>query len=170
MVLSKSEQTIGLVGGNTEIVTVTPVLSTGGTAYASGDQVGTVFKIPGALRQIRADNKGNTAVLQSVTVIDRDDDGGALNLVLFASQPAITSIDNAALAMADDEAMKSLGWVAIAAADYIDIGNNKVACVKNIGLPVKADGNDLYGVLVTTGTPNYALPNDLVLKLGFLQD
>lgn len=144
-------------------VEVTPTLDT--NAYGANDRVGTVQTIAAA-----AIKGGKTALLTSLTVIDKASQGVALSLFFFRELPTVASDDNAALEISDAEMAKCVGHVIVATGDYQATSANKVACVKNIQLAMEsgqADGN-LYVVLMTTGTPTYAA-SSLVFKYNFEQ-
>lgn len=145
------------------VVTVTPTLDT--NAYASGDLLFDSTEVAAAVRA-----NGGHAVLQSVTVIDKADQKVAFTL-LFANAATDFGTLNSAPDPDDTETATVIGWVPIAAADYIDLGANAVACVRNLGLVFKAGAatTSLYIAGVNgTGTPTYAA-SDLVFQLGFMR-
>lgn len=139
---------------DSRIITANPVVST--TAYAANDVVGGVV----ALGPVTIPTK-----LQSVTVIDRSAQAAALEIVLFEKMPtASTLTDNAAPVLAAAEVGNIVARVPVAAADYAAaIGGVRVATLANLQRFVK--GTSLSAVLVTSGTPTYAL-GALTLKFG----
>jgi hypothetical protein len=148
------------------VVSVTPTLDT--NAYASGDHMGTLHTIPGY-----AHGPGLIAVLNSLTIVDLAQQKSALDVFFFDASPTISSSDNAAANIADAQSTaKCIGHVVVAAADYRDIGSaNSIACVKNIGLTVKANPeatapNSIYAFVVSRGSPTYAA-SDLTFKYAF---
>lgn len=166
----RNDEVIGLVGASTKIVTVTPTLDT--NAYASGDRLGTLQTLTGALRQVKAANTNNTALLQSITIIDKAVQSIEMDILFFNASPTIASADNAAFDITDAELGKCIGWVNVAATDYktVKSGGNSVACVKNVGLVLTAtSGTDIYAIPIIRGAPTYAA-SDLVFQYGILQD
>jgi hypothetical protein len=161
--LAASENVVGLVGASDSVVTVIPTLDT--NAYASGDLLFDSTEIANAVRA-----NGYTAILHSVTIIDKADQKVAFTLV-FANAATDFGTLNAAPDPDDTEAATVIGHVAVAASDYLDLGANAVACVKGIGLLLKAGAatTSLYVAGVNgTGTPTFAA-SDLVIQLGFLR-
>lgn len=142
------------------IVSVTPVLDT--NIYASGDQLGSFFTISGALKNFRS------GLLESLTIIDKAKQKSVLNVLLFNASTALASSDNAALDITDAlMASNCLGYVPVAAADYKDLNASSVATVRGLNMSVSSTTDDLYGIILSGGTPTFAA-SDLVLKFGFL--
>lgn len=145
------------------VVTVTPTLDT--NAYGSGDLLFDSTEIANAVRA-----NGGHAVLQSVTLLDKADQGVAMTLV-FANAATDFGTPNSAPDPDDTEAATVIGTVVVGTGDYIDLGANRVACVRGIGLLLKAGAatTSLYVAGVNgTGTPTFGA-SDLVLQLGFLR-
>lgn len=136
---------------------VTPTVSAS-SAYTAGDAVGGLMTFSGAALS------GNAKIL-SVIVIDKGDQKAALNLFLAKSTFTATA-DNDPIAISDADALLSIGCVQIVAGDYVDVGGASVA-TKQVGLHGFTDGSDadLFGQLVTTGTPTYASTSDLKVIL-----
>ena len=139
---------------DSRIITASPVVST--TAYAANDVVGGVVSLGPVVIPTK---------LQSVTVIDRSAQAAALEIVLFEKLPtASTLTDNAAPVLAAAEVGNIVARVPVAAADNAAaIGRVRVATHANLQRFVK--GTSLSAVLVTSGTPTYAL-GALTLKFG----
>ena len=142
-------------------VTVTPTVDT--SIYASGDQIGTLFTITGALKLFQS------GLLESVTVVDKSKQKSAINIILFNQSTAVASADNAALDITDAlMATNSLGYVPVAAADYKDLNANSIATVRGLNLSVSSTGDNLYGIILSGGTPTYTSASELVITFGFL--
>jgi hypothetical protein len=157
-----AELHLGQIGAPGDVISVTPTLDT--SAYASGD---TLFDSTAVASAVRV--SAGRAVLQSITVIDKDDQGVALDLFVFDSSVTFGTA-NAAPSISDADAAKCLGFAQVLAADYIDVGGAKIACVKNIGLPLEAaSGTTLYIAAITRGTPTHTA-SGLVIRIGLLQD
>lgn len=156
------ENLIGLVGASDIIVTVTPTLDT--SAYTSGDLLFDSTEIANAVRA-----NGGCAILQSITIVDKDDQRAGLTL-LFADAATDFGTPNSAPDPDDGETATVLGHVAIVAGDYVDLGGASVACVRGLGLLLKAGAatTSLYVAAMTGGTPTHTA-SGLALKLGFLR-
>ena len=141
-----------------------PVVPSVDTAiYASGDLIGGKLTIP-------APDKGK---IVSVRLVDQAAQSAAIDLTLWASDPAGTTFtDNAALDVADADMAALIGVVPIAAADYDVFSDNRVATVSGYGLVYGSlakgqnGGFAMYGALVSRGTPTYVAATDLHLSIG----
>lgn len=159
------------IEGKSKVISFTPTIDT--SAYADGDQLGDLKELAEAM-----DSSGDTGLVVSVVVVDKDKDSAALDVLFFNDKPTVSSSDNAALDIADSEmASKFLGSVRVAAADYIALNSSTVATVKNVNLVVKSeksadnlDGKSLWCILRSAGTPTYTATSDLVVKIGLKQD
>lgn len=150
--------------GKTAVFDVTLVLDTG--IYAAGDLLVVTQQLNGILRV--ADGTG---VIQSIQVIDQDDQGAALDIYLLSANVSMGTI-NAAPSITDANAVNLHGPISVATTDYKDLGGAKVANIRNIGLPVKAVSttDDLYIAVVNgAGTPTYTAAG-IKLRIGVLLD
>jgi len=162
--LAPSENVIGAVVGKTSFVDVTPVLDT--SIYAAGDVLAATFSIPAAVRV-----NGGTGVLQSIAVIDQDNQRPAIQIFLLSDNVAFGTV-NAAPSISDANAVQMLGApITIGTADYTNLGGVAVAGRDGIGKVVKAaSGQALYAaILLTAGTPTHTAAG-IKLRFGFLQD
>jgi hypothetical protein len=110
------------------------------------------------------------AVIQSVTVIDFDDQGIAMDLI-FLSQPVTVGANNATMAIPDTQVDEVLGCINVAAGSYTNLDQNQIATVTNCGLVVRPDPGTPGSVWLTaqtSGTPTYA-SGHLVIKVGVLR-
>lgn len=140
---------------------ITPTIDT--SAYASGDQLGSLMTIPNALLNFGA------GTLENITIIDKDKQNAALNILFFSAAPTITSVDNAALDISDTEMVsKCLGYVPIAAADYKSLNVNSVATIaQTVAKPnLIATSDSLYAIILSGGTPTYTSTSGLVVKFS----
>lgn len=145
------------------VVTVTPTLDT--SAYASGDLLFDSTEVANAVRA-----NGGYAILESLTIIDKADQKMAFTL-LFANAATDFGTLNSAPDPDDTETATVIGHVPVSTGDYIDLGGASVACVRNIGLLLKAGAatTSLYIAGVNgTGAPTYGA-SDLVLQIGLLR-
>lgn len=144
------------------VVDFTPVLDT--NAYGDGDLLFDSVAISDAVKQT-----GGLTKLESVTIVDEEDQGAAMDLC-FTNATADWGTLNSAPSIADGTASNIvIGRVAIASGDWADVGDQKVACVRNIGLVLRASGTDLYCFGVSRGTGDYDA-DSLRIKLGFERD
>lgn len=113
--------------------------------------------------------------MQSLIVQDLSAQSGALDIVIFDSNPTATTFtDNSALDIADADLPKVIGVVSIAASDYDSFADSVVATKTGIGLPIKSiAGNTTSGQLwicpVSRDTKTY-VADELSLAFGVLQD
>lgn len=161
--LVAGEAHIGSIGGETSYVDVALTLDT--AAYTSGDVLFIPTSIPAAMRAIN--KKG---VLQSIVLIDEDDLGIAMDLVLLSANNTLGTI-NTTVSISDANAREILGIISIAAADYIDLGGVRIASKNGLGMVVKpvTGATNLYVAGITRGAPIHTAAG-LRLRLGFLQD
>jgi len=140
-------------------IAVTPTIDT--AIYASGDQLGSLMTLSGALIPMRG------GLLESVTIIDKAKQKSDINILFFSALPTIASVDNAALDITDAiMASSCIGYVAVVAANYKDISGSSVATVNGLGLVLNRTTDDIYAIMLCGGTPTYGSTSDLVLKFG----
>lgn len=138
-----------------------------GAAYASGDLIGDQSPITLAAARV----SGGSGIIHSITIKDLSKQNAALKVVIFDSNPSGTTFtDNAALDVADADIDKIIGWVDIAAADYISFADSSVAHIKGLSIPFLASGSvNLYFCIISNGTPTY-VADELSIAFGILQD
>lgn len=152
------------VGDMARLIDVTPVMDT--NAYASGDVLFDATDVPNI-----STVDGKEAWLNSVVVIDTDDQKAAFDLFFLSSNVSVGTA-NAAPSISDANAAYVLGRVSIATTDYYDLGGVSVAEIKGIQTMLKAaDGlKSCYVAAVNgSGTPTYTA-SGLKLRLGVLRD
>ena len=136
------------------LVDVTPAMDT--NQYASGDRFGAIHTITGA-----GPHGFEGAVLESVTVVDKDAQSPVMTILFFDSLPTVASADNAALDIADAQMAKCIGSTGIAAGDWSTTTSSHVASkVVSPGLPLKPARTGVEGTLyavckLTAGTPTH---------------
>lgn len=134
--------------------------------YATGDVLAATQDVGEVFRK-----NGGAGVIQSVAVIDLDDQAQAIDLIFLDLEGAIGT-ENAAVSIADNVADNILGIVSVAAADYVDMVNSQVATAVNVGIAVKAQSSSkhLYVAAVCrSGTPTHSAAG-IVLKVGIVLD
>lgn len=145
-------------------VFVDVTLSLDTSAYTAGDVLADTQVVTNAFRV-----PDGTSILQSVVLIDEDDQGAAFDLHFLSANNSLGT-ENGAPNISDANARDYLGKVAIATGDWADLGGVRVANINKIGMVVKAAAGtqDLYvGAINGAGTPTYTA-SGIKLRLGFL--
>lgn len=147
---------------STPYVRVAQALTISTDAYAAGDVVG-------GLLTLDASGIVEGSTLNSVLVVDDDDEKAALYLYLFNAAPT-TIADNAAFAPTVADLKKLITRVTVPAASYVTLNGNAYVDVTDIGKVLTGFTGSLYGYLVTQAatTPTYTAATDLWLALDFL--
>lgn len=143
------------------LVDCTPTLAT--PAYTATDLLFAATKIAGAVR--KPSGYGRIA---SIAVIDKDDQGAALDLYFF-SEAVTAGTPNLTPTLSDADAAKNLGFVSVST--YKDVGGAKLAYVKEADFSpiIRGDAaGDIYVAGITAGTPTHSA-NGLVLRVGIVQ-
>lgn len=153
-VLTDSEGHI--LDGRTRVSTVTPTIST--SAYATGDAVGGLLTFASVV-----ESANSAATLDSIVVIDKDQELATFDLVLF-DQTFTATADNAVFAPSDADLANCIGVVRVS--DYANFSTNSVATRTNVGLGIKLTGTSLFGQLVVRGTPTYTATSDITVKVA----
>ncbi len=157
---------MGLYTANYHIVEVTPPIGAG--IHVANDQVGEVFNIDGAVRYLEG---SSGSILRGLTLTDADDQGIALDVLLFDESPTTVSGERDLIQIADAELSdKCIGNIVVASGDYADLVTNQVASKGELSIVCKAkDGStSIFGLIVTRGTPTYTAAG-LTLKFHFEQ-
>ncbi len=139
-------------------ISATPTITAGG--YSAKDAVGGEMTFANAAR-----TSGGSGIINSVTIIDNDDEKAGLELWLFHTT-VTEAADNAPMDFSDAELATCVGVIPISAADYYSLADNGVACVRGVGLQFKCAATSLFGQLKCTGTPTYTATSDLTVVLG----
>lgn len=144
-----------------QVVEVTLTLDT--AAYVAGDVLSDTATVPNAVW-----TNGARGRLVSVVVIDEDDQGVAFDLVFLSANRSLGT-KNAAPDISDADARDILGFVSLAAGDYIDLGGVLVATRSGLDLMLEAaaGSRDVYLGTITRGVPTYTA-NGLKLRLGII--
>jgi len=151
------------VGGYTFTAKINPTIST--SAYSAGFTVGAIQTLTNAVRK-----SGGTAILESLTLLDKSNQKAAMDIFIFDVNPAAaTTTDHAAFAFSTND-VNVIARVSVAATDYVTVNSEAVAVKSGLGIAVQASGSaNLYAVAVTSGTPTYAA-TALQWVWGLLQD
>lgn len=151
------------VKGQAPITRLTPTILT--SAYTTGT---VLFATTSIANLVPANDQ--PVVLESLFIVDKDDEGVAITLHFFSANVALGTAGSAPSISDADAASARLGSVDIATDDYKDLGGVKVASLKGIGLNLApASGTrDVYVAATVTGTPTFTATSDLVFGFGVL--
>jgi hypothetical protein len=160
--VAASENHVGAVGGHCVIKEVTLSLDT--NVYADGDVLADTQEVASALR-----TTAGSGVIQSVVVLDKDDQGEALDLVFLKSNVSIGT-ENSAVSVTDANADEILGVVEVAATDWVDLVNSQIATMANLSIVLDGPtGTSIWVAAISRGAGTYTA-SGITLKIGILQD
>lgn len=140
-------------------------MSMDASALGAGDVAAATQELPHAVKLL--DGGG---YIDSLTVIDKDDQGAALDVYVMSANVAMGT-ENSAPNISDANAEYILGKIAVATNDYSDLGGAKVATIKNLRIAIRpASGTaSIYVAIVNgAGTPTYTA-SGVVLRFGIVQ-
>jgi hypothetical protein len=123
--------------------------------YGTGDAFGTKIALTGLPEH---------GIIKTISLTDLADQDAAFDLILFDAD--ITSgTNNSAYDMADADASKILGHIAIVAGNYSSFADNSMATQNGIDIAYILDGGAMTIQCVARGTPTYAAAGDVVFRL-----
>jgi len=111
---------------------------------------------------------GGTGFWHSLVVLDKSDQGEALDIVLLRTNVSIGT-ENSAISVSDANADEIVGAVECAADDYIDLAGSQIVVKGSLGIAFQAVNTSMFVAAVSRGTGTYAAAG-ITLKLGFLLD
>ena len=152
----------GVVGMPDDVKTITCSLDT--SAYADGDVLFDTQEIASAVR-----NSGDSCTLQSIHILDKDDQGIDFELVFFNAATSLGT-ENAAISIADADAEDIIGHFAFTN-DYVDLINSQIRSEGGIGLELKAGAatTSLYVAGISKGVGTYSA-SGILISFGFLRN
>ncbi len=157
------------VGGVTSIFKLTGAqIGVDGAAYASGDVLGdqSPIEIKNFVR-----NAGGTSVIQSLVVNDLSNQSGAIDVVVFDSEPTSTTFtDNAALDINDADLTKVIAVISVTSANYKAFADNCVAVLSSIGYPVQSLANNSVWICPVSRDTKTYVADELSLTFGVFND
>lgn len=148
--------------GTTTLIQVTPTISAA-SIYTAKDAIGGIMTFANASRI-----STGGGILESVTIVDKDQEMAAMDLVLFSATIAGTVTDNAAFDPDDATLLNCVASIPILTGDYADFNDNSVAFRSGLGVAYTCAATSLFGALVARGTPTYTGTSDIVVTLGVL--
>lgn len=149
------------VVGLATIKTVTLSLDT--NAYADNDVLADMQEVTDFVRA-----EGGKALIYSVTVLDKDDQGQAMDIIISSGSGALGT-ENDAVSVSDANA-EGMQAISIVAADYVDLINSQIATKTGINLVVEAaaGSTSIYvGAIVRSGTPTHTA-SGVQIRFGLL--
>lgn len=133
--------------------------------YAAGDLMSLAVEVE------RVCVENHPSYIVSLTVLDYDDQGAALDLLVFRTHPGVLGVVNAPVAIGDAQAEAILCFIPVAAADYVDLGAQQIAQPEFYARKVRPlDGQtSLWVAAVSRGAGTY-LGGRLLLKVGVVKE
>ena len=150
--------------GSTVLIPATPTISAA-SIYAAKDAIGGIMTFANAARV-----SAGGGVIESVTLVDKDQELSPIDLVLFSATVAGTATDNSPFDPTDADLANFIGTVPFLAGDYADFTDNSAATRSGIGLAYTCAATSLFGVLVARATPTYTATSDITVILGVIPD
>ena len=146
-------------------------LTTDAEAHSDGDVIAQQIEIPNAVSV-----DGGAAIIQSIMLLDEDDEAPTVELLFSQTNSAITddegnSIGNSTADL--DETFRSfLG--AITVSSWSDLVDSQLGIKTNIGLVIKAasDTTSIYVHAINRSGSNYtpAATTDIKMRIGIVKD
>lgn len=147
-----------------KLVTAKPTIVP--AAYSSGDAIGGMLTFEDVVGAFEP-----SARIVSAILIDNAKQSALIRLLLF-DRTFTPTADNAAMDPSDADLQNCLGYIAFAAADYMALNDSSIAqkggdlsAALRFEFRLVDGGTDLYGQLVSYGTPTYVAADDLTVKL-----
>jgi hypothetical protein len=146
-------------------------LTTDAEAHADNDVIAQSIEIPNAVAV-----KGGSAIIQSIMVLDEDDEAPTVELLFSQVNTAITDDEGEAIGnnVSDLDATFRSFLGAVTVSNYSDLVDAQIGIKSNIGLVVKAasDSKSIYvhAINRSGGTYTPAATTDLKLRIGIVKD
>ena len=137
-------------------------LSLDTSAYADGDVLADTQDL-----SLQPSQQDRNYVLHSAVVLDKDDQGVALDLV-FLRENKTLGTENAAVSISDADAAEIVGVVEVVAGDYVDLTGSQVAQRSALSIVVSpSSATSLFMGVISRGAGTYTA-SGIVVKVGFL--
>ena len=161
--LAATESHLGEVGSASDWITLTTSLDTG--AYAANDVLADTQELASAVRV-----NGGNAIVDSIVVLDEDDNAGDLTVVFFRTNVSLGT-ENSAVSITDANARQILCSIPILSSDYDDLVGSQVATLSNVGCLIEAASGttSVYVGLISNDTKTYTA-SGIQLAFGLTQD
>lgn len=154
---------IGAVGGNLELIAVTPAVEAT-PDYSTGDVMGGIMTIADAARL-----ETHSGYIVSVCIKSKADITVPIDVIFFKANPAdSTFTENSAVSLDAADVTDLLGAVQVNT--WFDLGTPVIGFAE-CRIPFKpAAGDNVYAVMVARGTINLASTSDLIVEFGVDQN
>lgn len=143
--------------------TATPTIST--SAYTAGDAVGGLLTFSNVARA-----SGGTAYIESAVLLDKDKEAAAAYELWLFDRTFTATTDNAAFDPSDADLANLLGVLKFASTDGTLTSTTATVytwpqTTAMNPFPLVLNGTDLFGQLVTRGTPTFTTTADIVVSI-----
>lgn len=145
-----------------KVFTIRPPLDT--NVYAPGDVIGVAPIRLAALTRVT----GAAAGISKITIIDKDKQRAAFDMVFFSAAPTAVQVDNTAYNPSAADADNCIGVISVVAGDYAANFANQAIATKFFSPPwdlKTVNSLDLWVVLAARGTPTYTAATQLTIKI-----
>jgi len=153
--------------GKMDVDLIDVTLTTDAEAHADNDVIAQSIEIPNAVSV-----DGGSAIIQSVMLLDEDDEAPAVDLIFQTDNTALASDEGEVINISDANARDILGFVNVSS--WSDLVGCQIAVKSNIGLVVKAASTTksiwVHAVNRSGGTYTPAATTDLKMRIGIIKD
>jgi len=155
---TSGEQRVLLAFDTLRIAVTSAGLTTGTTAYVTGDVLGTLFTLANAAR-----TSGGSGRIRSVVLVDELDITNAIDVFYFRGSVTFGT-DNSAPSISDADALQLVAVVPLV--NMLDLGGVRVNSAHNLSIPYDCDsGTSLYAGLVTRSGHTFFTGSATAIKL-----
>ena len=149
----------------TKVFTITPVCNN--TSAAVNESVFQADELANFMSE-----KGGTAIIQSIIILDDDDNGQPLDIVFMDTTGLLDASDDATVIDAADGAIPDAILGVITISNYFDGVLWQVGQKDNIGLSIKSASTtrSVYISAINRGATSTWTAAGLRLKIGYIQD
>jgi hypothetical protein len=131
--------------------------------HASGDLLADALEVEHFVKP------NGCSIIESVSVVDYDDQGANFSLLFFSEDPGSLGALNAAMAISDEKAAKCKGFVTISS--WLDIGGQQLGTElnkKGLELRPTDGGTSIWVAAISAGTGTYVTAK-LSIAIGLLR-
>lgn len=130
------------------------------TPYTVGDQVGNIFAFPASV-----DAPNGRGVVRGIEILDEGDVMSTCDLAVFSGTVALAG-DNNPFAISDADARLLQGYAKFTAADFTDIGNNRLGAYIGADMEFTSTNGTLFVALITqTANAIFTATTDISIRL-----
>lgn len=160
---------VNVVAGNINALGATPfefentLTVTTGSAYAAGNQVGVLMTFTNA-----ANANDGKVLIQSICITDLDNLSQTYDFVLFSQNPSGSTLaDKTTPVFTTTDWANAEGAWTLFGAETISVGSRGINNKFSVATLLQTTGGqrNLYGLLITRGTPTYTTATALTFRL-----